>query len=214
MRSALAQGTATEQLASGPAVTVRSSASVFSMWPASVAPGVLAPAQEASFRWVSASSAVFPYGSYTTGSNPAGWLLDQRVLQRTARGQVIEQVDGCAIATSIIYSADLTFPVAHFANTPAGAAAYQGFEPLRKHVGLDLDQDRFGNRRCWHRNDQRANARRRVRCHKRFRDARKLREKLCGGLLVQDASGFSACCRSAVRGRLWGPELLDGVAGN
>jgi large repetitive protein len=138
MRSALAQGTATEQVASGSAVTVRSSASVFSMWPSSVAPGVLAPAQEASFHFLNAQSASFLYSSYVPGTVPAGWLLEQRVLQRTRRGQVIEQVDGCGIATSIIHSADLTFPVARFTNAPAGSVAYLGFEAYESTSGWTL----------------------------------------------------------------------------
>lgn len=138
MRSALAQGTATEQLGSGSAVTVRSSASVFSMWQSSIAPGVLAPAQEASFHFLNASNVSFPYSSYSPGTVPAGWLLEQRVLQRTIRGQVIEQVDGSGIATSIIHSTDLTFPVAQFSNAPVGSVAYLGFEPYESTLGWSL----------------------------------------------------------------------------
>ena len=137
MRSALAQGTAAEKLASGNSVTVQSRASVFSMWPSSAGPGVLAPAQEASFRLLNAAAS-FPYSSYTPGSIPNGWLLEQRVLQRTVRGQVAEQVDACGIATSIIYSSDLTFPVARFNNAPAGSAAYLGFEPYETTSGWTL----------------------------------------------------------------------------
>ena len=126
MRSVVAQSSTTVQPAGGDPVTVRSAASTYAIWPSAVG-GVWAPATEATFVMTSAAEAAFPFGTYQPGNAPPGWLLSRRVTRRTKRGSELESCDGGGTARSIIYSADLTFPVARVSNAFVGAAAYLGF---------------------------------------------------------------------------------------
>lgn len=128
LRSAQAQSIMTQLPPDDQPVTVTSAVSTFAMWASAAGTNVQVPAQEASFKLLNAA-ADFPYSSYTPGSTPPGWLLASRVVQRTLRGQVVAHVDGCGTATSIIFSTDLTFPVAMVSNAAPGQAAYLGFEP-------------------------------------------------------------------------------------
>lgn len=143
MRSAAVQSTALEQTGTASAIAVKSSASFYSPWPSAAGEGVQVPAKESSFRLVNASGAVFPFASYTPGGTPAGWLLERRVTARTASGQEAESKDGCGISSCVIFSADLTFEVAHVSNAAVGEAAYLGFEPYENISAWTLTNTRF-----------------------------------------------------------------------
>lgn len=109
-------------------------ATTFTTWKSGNGPAV--PATEASFSYLNAEEAEFPFDQYQPGNDaPPGWVLKQRITRREPKGQSAEARGPEGVPNSTLFDADALFAIAHCANVEVNGFAFRAFEPYESTVG-------------------------------------------------------------------------------